>query len=672
MSNPKSTLPLVYTVKDRCKVCYTCVRECPAKAIKIVDGQAEVIAERCIACGNCIRVCSRNAKKAIDSKDTVRALLKGKSPVVACVAPSFPAEFPDIPYKRLVGRIKAMGFKSVHEVGFGADLVAREVNRLLTESDKKYISSPCPAVFRYVRKYKPGLVPYLAPVVSPMIATARALKNLLGTKIRIVFIGPCIAKKGEAYSDDLEQEISEVLTFTELREMFASDLPEEVPVDECDFDPPHPQKGNLFPIRRGLLEAADIHEDLMSGEVVSANGRTNFIEALNEFESGDMDARFLELLCCDGCIMGAGMSNTAPLYKKRALISKYVRTTAAAHDAGAWRSYLGTFRFLDLSRSFTADDQNIQAPDSKEITEILQRMGKFSPEDELNCGACGYETCREHAIAISKGMAESEMCLPFTIEKLHETIDKLHKSRNDLASAKEALIQSEKLASMGQLAAGIAHEVNNPLGVGIMYAHLLLEEADKYPELTSDLSMITDHADRAKKIVSGLLRFARQNKVDAKTVSITEVLNDAIIPVEISDRIIINKEYSISDPVVELDREQIIQVLTNIVNNAVTAMNDSGTITVSASDSDTDVTISVSDTGPGISEDIRGKVFEPFFTTKSTGKGTGLGLSIAYGIVKMHNGSISVSSNTDPEKGETGTKFTIKLPRFRGVSDEHI
>jgi len=668
----RNKLPLVSTVKDRCKVCYTCVRECPAKAIKIVDGQAEVIAERCIACGNCIRVCSRNAKKAIDSKETVYALLRGTKPVAACIAPSFPAEFPDIPYRFFVGKLRALGFTSVHEVGFGADLVAREINRLLTETDHRYISTPCPAVFRYVKKYKPELVNFLAPVVSPMVATARALKQIKGNDIKIVFIGPCIAKKGEAYSSDLDGEIDEVLTFSELRDMFESSIRNISDIKETEFDPPHPGRGNLFPIRRGLLEAANIHEDLATGEVVSANGRRNFIEALNEFESGDLDARFLDLLCCDGCIMGAGMTNNAPLYKKRALVSKYVRERFSNHDAGKWRTYMGQFRDLDLSRSFTPDNQRIFAPASDKITDILRRMGKTKSEDELNCGACGYDTCREHAIAISKGMAESEMCLPYTIEKLHVTIDELHKSNKELANTREALIQSEKLASMGQLAAGIAHEVNNPLGVVLMYSHLLLEDADKYPNLAEDLAMITTHADRAKKIVSGLLRFARQNKVDAQKVSIEEIIDDAATSIQIPENISLIKSIKAENLIIEVDREQIIQVLTNLINNAVTAMENGGELRISVKDTDNEIIIIVSDTGAGIPEEIRSKIFEPFFTTKPTGRGTGLGLAITYGIVKMHNGSITVESNCDPAKGKTGTRFTIKLPRSRSLNQNII
>ena len=215
-------------------------------------------------------------------------------------------------------------------------------------------------------------------------------------------------------------------------------------------------------------------------------------------------------------------------------------------------------------------------PSAEEVRRIMARMGKQNPEDELNCGACGYETCPEHAVAIYKGLAESEMCLPFTIEQLRRTVGELAVSNEKLASAREALVQSEKLATMGQLAAGIAHEINNPLGVVLMYAHILMEEGGA-PEMTEDLRMIVEQADRCKKIVAGLLHFARRNKVVRQTVNVKEMLESVLktlcvpsnVRVEIIDRL--------GDlPEADLDRDQMIQALTNLVSNAVTAMSVEG------------------------------------------------------------------------------------------------
>ena len=204
----------------------------------------------------------------------------------------------------------------------------------------------------------------------------------------------------------------------------------------------------------------------------------------------------------------------------------------------------------------------------------MHRMGKFSPVDELNCGACGYDTCLEHAIAIHKELAESEMCLPNTIDQLRIALTKLKVSHEELATTQEALLQSEKLAGMGQLAAGIAHEVNNPLGVVLMYAHLLLDECDPQSKIREDLAMITEQADRCKKIVAGLLHFARQNKVCRSPVDIREVVDRTMHAMTVPECITVRIEHDVAEPIAEVDRDQIVQVLTNLVTNAVAAMDD--------------------------------------------------------------------------------------------------
>ncbi|MBN1918406.1 MAG: 4Fe-4S binding protein [Verrucomicrobia bacterium] len=663
----------VSTIKERCRVCYTCVRECPAKAIRIADGQAEVLPERCIGCGNCVRVCSQRAKRVPSATGEVNALLAGEERVAAIIAPSFPAEFPGLNHRRLVGMLRALGFDLVNEVAFGADLVAARYQRLLSEGDgERYIATSCPAIVAYVERYHPQLVPALAPIVSPMIATARALKRLHGPALRIVFIGPCLAKKGEAATDNLHGEVDAVLTFLEIRELFAEHQIDGDRVEPGEFDAPLPGLGALFPITRGLLQAAKISEDLMIGEVVAADGRKAFVEALREFAAGDLNARLLEVLCCNGCIMGAGMTCNTPLFTRRSQVSAYVRERFTHLDAAVWRYWMAHFESLDLSRQYTPNDQRIAMPSKAEIDEIMARMGKLKPEDELNCGACGYESCLEHAVAIYKGLAESEMCLPYTIEQLKSTVGELATSNDQLAKTQEALMHSERLASMGQLAAGIAHEVNNPLGIVLMYSHLLLEDVQLDDERRRDLKMIAEQADRCKRIVSGLLNFARQNKVVFERVDVPDLVNQVVHAITDKGVVTFRVEHAMRDPVVELDRDQIVQVLTNLINNATAAMPNGGTLTLSTSDDGDLVALKVADTGIGIPRENFRKLFQPFFTTKQMGKGTGLGLAVTYGIVKMHRGDITVESNADPAAGATGTTFTVKLPRRAEQNANHV
>ncbi|MBN2445970.1 MAG: GHKL domain-containing protein, partial [Phycisphaerae bacterium] len=293
------------------------------------------------------------------------------------------------------------------------------------------------------------------------------------------------------------------------------------------------------------------------------------------------------------------------------------------------------------------------------------------PEDELNCGACGYATCREHAIAIYKGLAESEMCLPYTIEELKRTCGELTHSNQQLARTQEALRHSEKLASMGQLAAGIAHEVNNPLGTVLMLSHILLDELGPDNKMREDLSMVAHEADRCRNIVSGLLQFARKNKVEARTIDLRQLVSRAVQTLRPPAGVSVRVEHTETDTVAEIDEDQITQVLTNLVSNALAAMPKQGVLTLRTHGDEHDVHLIVTDTGVGIPKENLSKIYEPFFTTKKSGEGTGLGLAVIYGIVKMHHGDIRVRTNADPAHGPTGTTFSVSLPRKRRVSDTH-
>ncbi|MEN6500874.1 MAG: [Fe-Fe] hydrogenase large subunit C-terminal domain-containing protein [Tenuifilaceae bacterium] len=650
---------LVYTIKELCRVCYTCVRECPAKAIRIINGQAEVIAERCIGCGNCVKVCSQDAKVYLQTRMEVRDLLQSEDKVAALVAPSFPAEFSEIDdYRKFVGMLRQLGFSYVFEVAFGADLVARRYKELLEDrSGKGYISSDCPAIVTYIRYYHPDLTEYLAPVVSPMIAISRVVRKKLGNGVKLVFIGPCIAKKAET------DEVDEALTFRELRGMleYASVTPEAATPSE--FDLPRAGRGAIFPVSRGLIQTVRVNEDLVEGNVTVAEGRMGFQEAIKEWEIGNLKGQNLELLCCDGCIMGPGMSPGGKRFERKTQISRYARQKLSELEHDEWLYSMNEFRDIDVSRSFQRDDRRMPIPSNDQINRVLASMGKFSPRDQLNCGACGYETCVEHAIAIIDGLAEVEMCLPYAIEELHISVDNLAISNEKLAKMQQALKQSEKLAHMGQLSAGIAHELNNPLGVVLMYSNILMDECKPDDPLRKDLELIATQAERCKKIVGGLLNFARKNQVKVERVDIRKLAAESVTSVVIPKTISTQVVCKANNTEAYLDYEQMMQVLTNLNKNAVDAMPNGGVLTVEVDENESDVIFRVSDTGTGIPEENMDKLFTPFFTTKGTGKGTGLGLATTYGIVKMHSGKIEVDSNTDPAKGPTGTTFTIVLPR---------
>ncbi len=651
--------PLVFTVKNRCRVCYTCVRDCPVKAIKIVDGQAEVITERCIACGNCVKVCSQGAKTFYKSKDSVTELLNSGEKVVACVAPSFPAEFVEIEnYKIFVGMLRKMGFDKVVEVSFGADVVAQKYKQLVDESNgKTIISSDCPAIVNYIRHYHPKYVENLAPLASPMVAITRIIKEKYGKDYKSVLIGPCIAKKAES------EELEYVLTFSELRELFQQLKISQDNIEPTDFDPPYSGRGSMFPVSRGLIHNMEKMDKIMDGDIIVTHGHVNFREAIDELQEGNLDVGYMELLCCRGCIMGPGMSKGGKRFKRRALINDYVKNKLTNLNHEDWVNELKKYCKIDLSEKFTPEDQRNPLPKEEQITEMLETIGKASPADYLDCGACGYATCRDHAVAVLEELADPEMCLPYTIEKLHQSIDQLNVSNNKIANIKQALKQSEKLAHMGQLSAGIAHELNNPLGVITMYSNLIKEETDPESDTYKDLEMVVEQADRCKKIVGGLLNFARRNQVRRSSCDIIDFVKHSMGSIIAPEDVKLSFNAEISNPKVKIDTDQMMQVLTNLEKNAVEAMPNGGELKLEIKGNEESITIIVSDTGTGISKENMGKIFTPFFTTKEIGKGTGLGLPLIYGIVKMHNGKIAVESNDNPKKGQTGTSFTITLPR---------
>ncbi len=653
-------MSVVRTIKENCRRCYTCVRSCPAKAIKIEMGQAKVIAERCIGCGNCIRVCTQNAKEIKSHIPLTRELISSGRKVAAAIAPSYPAEFTDIKPKQIISALRKLGFNYVYEVGFGADLVAEAYKKIINNenNDKPYIATTCPAVVYYIEKYQPQLIDNLVPIVSPMIATAQVIKKECGEDIPIIFIGPCIAKKIEAEDSNLNNIVDAALTFIELREMFKESHINLAELPEDEFDKPVAGIGSVFPIAQGLLKTANIQLDILDTDILATEGRARFLEAIDLLLKGNLNIKFMDVLFCKGCINGPGISNKVSLCNRKSCVSSYVKDKFKNFDNKTWENYKEKYSSLDLSREFKDDDKRIDTPDDAAINDILRQLNKITPEDFLNCGSCGYDTCRDLAVAIYKGLAEKEMCLHYLIEQLESTCNELESSNNKLFQTQEQLIQSEKLASMGQLAAGIAHEVNNPLGTVLIFSHLLLNELKDNNPVKEDLEMIVKEATRCKKIISGLLDFSRQSKLIIQKTDVREILNEIIeINKEKSPHIRFSEKYN-DVPLVEIDREQIKQVFLNIVTNAVDAMQSSGSFSVEVKSmaDNSKVEIRLTDTGCGIPKENLDKIFNPFFTTKQIGKGTGLGLAISYGIIKMHRGDIKVES----EVGK-GTTFIITL-----------
>ena len=658
--NYKMNHTIVSTISDRCKRCYSCIRECPAAAIRVVDAQAKVIEERCIACGHCVKVCSQDAKQIFSELDEVYSLLQ-TSRVIAIVAPSFAASFPK-EYRKIPAALRKLGFYQAIETAFGADLIANDYMEVITsENNKTLISSACPAVVSFIQKYYAELVPNLAQVVSPMIALGRYLKQDIGKEVKIVFIGPCVAKKHEAQDDEVSDAIDSVLTFTELKSMLANEKIVLNELEDSDFDGPHAMMGKAYPLAGGLLKTTDVSGDILEKDIIVVEGKRKVVDIIEEIANNHINAKFTDILFCEGCISGPAIDTELNYYARREKVINYINEKINNVDRRVWKSNLYNARKLDLHRTFKIDNQRRPYPSEENIKEILAQTKKFSVKDELNCGACGYPTCREYAVAIAKGLAEKEMCLPYLLDELKIAYD-------NLSNTEEQLRVAEKLASIGQLAAGVAHEINNPLGTILLYASMLKRDLEKIyndDQRTEDLELIVSEANRCKSIVANLLNFARQGKLNLKEFDLTETIREILKPFTVNP---VYRQYDFKFQITENnytitgDEDQLKQVFINMIKNACDAMADSSKkeLNVYLSIDHNNVKVEIADTGNGISKENFGKVFTPFFTTKSMGKGTGLGLAISYGIIKMHKGNITFTT----EIGK-GTTFKVVLPKYQ-------
>lgn len=648
---------VVSTIKEKCKRCYTCVRSCPAKAIRVKNEQAKVIEELCISCGTCFRVCNQKAKRIESGTEATLALLDGSHPVAAILAPSFVAAFPECSAQQVVSALKKTGFDMVCEVAFGAELVACEYARIASSHPQGYISTPCPAIVDLVEIHYPELIPLLAPVVSPMIALGRYLKKEKGKDLKIVFIGPCVAKKEEIKHPSIRGIIDVVLTFGEIRDILNLKKIRLDQQKEANLDPPQAGLGRSFPLHGGLLRTAALNNDILEKNVIVICGLEDTLDLMESLRKGYVKGKFIDILFCKGCINGPIMEEVLGPIRKRDRVIDFVKQ--ANLDKGLPIEIASS---LNLKRGFVNRKIGLPLPGEDEIREILAQTNKFKPEDELNCGSCGYQTCRDMAIAVYQGLAEPQMCLTYIISELEKSLEEVKRSHSELKKTQSQLIQSEKLASLGQLSAGIAHELNNPLGGILLYANMLEEEMDESDPRKEEIATIVKEATRCREIVKGLLDFARQTRIHPEDTDINTLLKDIaqICRREIETQkknIEVMLELSSESAMCSVDASQLKQALLNIALNGIEAMSGGGILKIRSFTTEKEVKVEIEDTGCGISKENLSKIFDPFFTTKKIGKGTGLGLATAHGIIKMHRGNIEVKS----EMGK-GTQMMVTLP----------
>lgn len=386
--------------KSNCKNCYKCIRNCPVKSIKFADGQANIIPDECILCGRCFVNCPQDAKQIRDDVPRVKEMIASGKKVIASVAPSFIAEFPLMDFAAMKSALLKLGFADAHETAIGATIVKTEYEKMIASGKHDVIiSSCCHSVNALIQKYYPSVLPYLADVLSPMLAHCRVIKEE-NPGACAVFIGPCISKKEEA---ELYGECDVALTYEEL-EAWMNEAG-VVPAGDST-EPDEGKRGRFFPIKGGIIKS--MHTENTGFTYLAVDGVQNCIAAIKEIESGALKNCFIEMNACEGaCINGPAIS-----HHHKPLLSGEVKVVAFAGD--------DEFRVampIDTFKNIPYIGTHEKIPREAAIKEILAKMGKTSPEQELNCGSCGYPTCREKAIAVYQGKADLSMCLPFLKEK---------------------------------------------------------------------------------------------------------------------------------------------------------------------------------------------------------------------------------------------------------------
>lgn len=473
--------------KSNCKNCYKCIRHCPVKSIRFSGNQAYIIGNECILCGQCFVVCPQNAKQIVDETEKVKVLLNSGDPVYVSIAPSFIANYEGVGIASMREALKKLGFADVDETAIGATIVKNEYERMLNEENTDIlISSCCHSVNLLIQKYFPKELPYLASVLSPMQAHCKEIKKN-NPKAKTVFIGPCVAKKDEAHY--YEGLVDAVLTFDELTKLLKD---ENIELEQKVYENDN-SRARFFPTTGGILKT--MSQDNPKYTYMAIDGIENCIEALKDIESGKIHNCFIEMSACSGSCVGG------PVMEKfhRSPVKDYM---AVSNFAGNHDFKVEQPDNITLKKTFTVIEKKLQAPAEYEIQEILKQMGKTKPSDELNCGSCGYDTCREKAVAIYQGKAEISMCLPYLKDKAESFSDTIVKNTpNGLIVLNEALeVQQVNTAALKIMNLHSARDILGDLvvrvldpkpfmevlgkGRNIKNKHVYLAEYEKYVEQT--------------------------------------------------------------------------------------------------------------------------------------------------------------------------------------------
>lgn len=534
---------------DKCILCYSCVRTCPVKAIEVKPNTpyARIIENRCVSCGSCIPACPTDAISYKKNIDIAYQILSEKENILL-LDPCIAAEFPDITdYRKFAQMLRNIGGKYIYDVSFGVDLMINHYQELIENfKGKYYITSACPVIVSIISKYFPDLIENLIPILSPAQIMAKLVRTNLKKNSPVLFITSCTAAKSFYIKPNAPEHIDCVITFEELRHIFAEKNISESKVEYSNFDEPHSKMGSLFPIANGWIDLTDLNQQLLNCEIYTNVGKDAVINSLEEFQQNIVYIKkHLNLFYCKGCLNGPGMTNPSNVIYKTSLVTEYTRKRSDAVSLKEWQLFFQSHKSLNVSTSFAKNDQRLFI-DEDTVSKTLKMLKKDMSKPDKGCMVCGYKSCYEFATYVAAGMAKSDMCLHHSIDNRNQYIQSLQKQINELNKTLDFLKNEQKDTTVTIEKAHQAMDILNAMLQKLPSAIVIIDKS--YKIIRSNLSfieMIGQDAKEVHEIIPELVG------ADLKTLIPASIFQYFQFVLE-NDESIINKDITINNRLVNI------------------------------------------------------------------------------------------------------------------------
>ncbi|MBN1414782.1 MAG: 4Fe-4S binding protein [Bacteroidales bacterium] len=523
--------PLVKIETGNCTRCNTCIRICPVKAIQTdaSDGFPVINPSRCIGCGACILACDPRTIFYRSSLEDAKALLASGEKVLALLSPSISVEFEDVTdYRKFATMLRALGITYACELSFGVDVIAYKYQLLFSDfKGRYYITSTDPVIVSYVEKYHPNLISNLAPLVSPMIAGARIARHLYGPEIKVMYIGPDIAKKDEALLYDDDRKVDVAITFHELRSLFKHFSIDEANLEFSEFDPPLSYKGALYPLTNGIIQAADMDENLVTTSVLCIEGIKPMMETIQEFENNIKFIHRHVHITSGNSLAGPGFTKQSGRLFSEYLVIKYTNKRLQRFFRLEWYQQLQTYLELDYNRPYRNDDQRLPVPPEEKIAEILTMLEKKGSET-VGCSECGYSSCREFAVDIGRGLASPELCISYAMKNSMSNMESIRQLNEKLAKTRRLLKETEEQSRLQKETSGRMSELTDAMLEKLRAGVVFVDNKLKIIKANATFSSILgEEAEEIYTVIPGLVNADLNKLIPPNFINLfSYVLND--------------------------------------------------------------------------------------------------------------------------------------------------